>query len=296
MKPMLAAKTTNIKKVFDGKDKLLSYKYDGIRCLNIDNTAISRSGKEMRNRYIQNKFKELPNIVFDGELIIGNGTDTFSSNTEGIMTIKAELPNLRFLIFDIVSDDIAYTRYEKLLEVKDTLPDWCEVVTKEICVDYESYLEYYQQALSKGYEGVMIQSIDGKYKQGRSTLKEGYLIKTKEIIDLECIVIGFTQKHLNENESFSDELGYSKKSSAQEGLVPVDELGALVCETLKSDMFDAGVEFKIGTGFDITLRKEIWENKDKYLNKVVTFKTLAIGALNKPRNPVFIKFRDELDI
>lgn len=44
------------------------------------------------------------------------------------------------------------------------------------------------------------------------------------------------------------------------------------------------------------LRKDIWDNKEKYLNQIVTIKYQAYGSLEKPRLPIFKGFRPEWDI
>jgi DNA ligase 1 len=299
IKPMLAASTNrnSIPKLFNGTEYLMSYKFDGIRCLNIDNIPTSRSGKAMRNLYLQDIFLQLPSdIIFDGELLIPNEDNTFSSNTDGIMTINKKLPYVKYYIFDIVSDKTAKERYEYLLSIKNSLPDWCVIVDKIPTTKYQEYLDFYQHSISIGYEGVMLQLINGKYKQGRSTLNEKYLIKTKEIVTLEAIIIGHTQKTINHNESLPDDLGYSKKSSAKAGLEYVDQLGAFVCETIKSDYFEEGIVFKIGTGFTDAERTDIWKNIDDYIGKIAIFKTLIVGVLEAPRNPSFVGFRDIDDL
>lgn len=299
IKPMLAASTNrnNIPKLFNGTEYLMSYKFDGIRCLNINNIPTSRSGKAMRNLYLQDIFLQLPSdIIFDGELLIPNEDNTFSSNTDGIMTINKKLLCVRYYIFDIVSDKNAKERYEYLLSIKNNLPDWCVIVDKIQATKYQEYLDFYQHSISIGYEGVMLQLINGKYKQGRSTLNEKYLIKTKEIVTLEAIIIGHTQKTINHNESLPDKLGYSKKSSAKAGLEYVDQLGAFVCKTIKSDYFEEGIVFKIGTGFTDAERTDIWKNIDDYIGKIAIFKTLTVGVLEAPRNPSFVGFRDIDDL
>jgi DNA ligase-1 len=69
-------------------------------------------------------------------------------------------------------------------------------------------------------------------------------------------------------------------------------LGALVVEY-------ESMTFKIGTGFDDKLRKEVWENRDKYLGKLVKFKYQEIGVKDLPRFPSYLEFigyRDEDDL
>jgi DNA ligase-1 len=73
-------------------------------------------------------------------------------------------------------------------------------------------------------------------------------------------------------------------------MVPLDTLGALILESAD------GTIFKCGTGFDDAKRKEMWENKDKYLNKMAKIKSQEAGKKDKPRFPVFIGIRHPDDM
>ena len=57
-----------------------------------------------------------------------------------------------------------------------------------------------------------------------------------------------------------------------------------------------GVEFSCGSGLNDALRQEIWDNRTKYLGKLVKYKYMATGIKNLPRHPVFMGFRDESDL
>jgi DNA ligase 1 len=303
IKPMLACSVENIEKLFNGKNTyLLSIKLDGIRALAINGEAYSRSGKLHRNLFIQNKFKELNGfgVIFDGELLNSSsslGNENFASSTKDIMSIKKPIENLKYYIFDIVDTKMsANERYEFLKSIERELPEWCYVVEKTQISKYDDFKNTYEYLLSLGYEGCILQKTNGKYKHGRSTLKEGFSLKVKAIEDSEAKIVGFIPLYRNENISFENELGYSKKSSAQDGLVQQDTLGSLIMQTCDDEFFEQGIEFKIGTGFDDTLRKEIWDNRDYYIGKTVKYKHLFVGVKDKPRNPVFIGFRDEDDM
>jgi DNA ligase-1 len=90
----------------------------------------------------------------------------------------------------------------------------------------------------------------------------------------------------NANEAKMDNLGYTERSSHQANLVPMDTLGALEVVDTKS-----GVAFNIGTGFTFQDRNEIWKNRNKYLNMLVTYEYLPVGVKDKPRHPAFLGFR-----
>jgi DNA ligase-1 len=54
--------------------------------------------------------------------------------------------------------------------------------------------------------------------------------------------------------------------------------------------------FNIGSGMDHTLRKQIWDNRDKYIGKIVKYKYLPVGTIDAPRHPVFLGLRDKDDM
>jgi DNA ligase-1 len=160
--------------------------------------------------------------------------------------------------------------------------------------DFQTYAA---ECLADGYEGAMIRDPEGPYKNGRSTLNQQWLVKYKEWSEAEGTVIGFEELYHNANEDVKDNFGYAKRSSAKDGMVPMDTLGALVLNT------EWG-ELRVGTGFDETARKLIWErNKIPIewesiadpvdVGRKVTFKYQSFGMQERPRFPVFLRFREE---
>ena len=115
-------------------------------------------------------------------------------------------------------------------------------------------------------------------------------MKLKRFLDAEARVVGFEEKMHNDNKQEKDEFGLSKRSSKKDGLQSANTLGSLIVEDVKT-----GVKFGIGSGFDDTLKKEIWTQQNKYINKLVKYKYQSVGAKDAPRFPVFLGFRSELD-
>ena len=140
-----------------------------------------------------------------------------------------------------------------------------------------------------GGEGLIGRKPDGAYKYGRSTPKEQLSIKFKFFEQCEFEVVGFTERMHNTNEQKRDELGYAERSSAKEGMIPMNTLGSLVLK-YGDDTFNCG------TGFSDALRDEIWSNQDKYLGKLASIRYMSVGAKDKPRIPSFIWFRHTEDI
>lgn len=263
-----------------------SPKFDGIRCL-IVNKPVSRKFKEIPNKYIYSKLSELPNGL-DGELIIPGKT---FNEIQSIVMSEDGNSEFEYHIFDYVKNDLneQYNiRIENLKSLK--LPDFCKLVLPKSINNIKELDLYEELMLKNGYEGVMIRNHSSPYKCGRSTVKEGFLLKIKRFNDSEAKILEFHEKLQNNNEIEKNELGYTKRSSKKANLKPVNTLGAILVKDVET-----GIEFSIGTGFNDELKQEIWDNKEKYLNKTITYTFQNVGAKNKPRFPSFKGFRDEKD-
>jgi DNA ligase-1 len=286
-KPMLAAPVTDIELL--QYPVLASPKLDGIRCVVIDGVAYSRSLKPIPNETVQKFFADGKYDGFDGELIAGphNAQNVFNRSTRFVMKRDA-VDDWAFYVFDWIQGGITIERMG-LVESLEWSPHVRPVIQTTIG-NVEALREYERVSLSQGFEGVMIRSIGGEYKHGRSTLKEGLLLKLKRFADDEALVIGVECLMRNGNAVETNALGYTERSSAADGLIPMDALGALIVR--RAD----GVEFKVGSGFTETQRYDFWLRQDEIIGKIITYKHFEVGAKDKPRFPIFKGFRDEKDI
>lgn len=291
-RPMLATACEDISTI--KYPVLASLKLDGIRCVVLKGVVYSRTMKPIPSKTVQELFGKPEYEGFDGELIYGDVYDDKVFNLSTSFCMSKGIPTglnpleIRFYVFDLVSEeghiDRLHSLSEKQLGRNIVLHLPTTVQSPEQLTGFE------ETALSKGGEGVMVRSMNGPYKQGRSTLKEGYLLKIKRFVDEEATIIEFDEKMHNTNEAKVDALGYTDRSTSKEGMVGADTLGAIVVQSEKWGVF------RIGTGFDDSLRKEIWENKDKYLGELVKFKYFATGIKIAPRFPVFLGIRHKEDI
>ena len=267
---------------------LVSTKLDGIRCLVIDGVACSRNLKPIRNAYIQKCIGKPEYNGLDGELIVGNvfAKDCYLKTNSGVMSADGE-PDFKFHVFDRFDMGPFHfrTRFERIpnLPFVEIVPHW-EVSSEIQLLDLEAEL------LAKGAEGVMVRSIDGTYKFGRSTLRDGILGKLKRFTDAEYKVVDFQERMHNANEATTNALGHTERSSHKENKVGRGDLGALVLETAD------GQRFNCGTGFDDAARSEIWNNRDQYLGRWAKIKSFLIGVKDLPRFPVFLGWRDPIDM
>lgn len=290
--PMLSGKLDNL---LGGVryPALVSPKLDGVRCCIIDGVAMSRTLKPIPNKHVQQLFGKNRFNYLDGELIVGSpiSKTVFQDTMSGVMSVEGK-PDVSFYVFDYFkSPDTDFT-----LRLNMVKPMTAVILEKKITpvehVTVSSAAEifaYEEQAVELGYEGIMIRDPYGPYKYGRSTVKEGFLLKLKRFEDAEGVIVDFTPLSRNLNEATLDKLGHQVRSSKKEGKVEVPLLGSI---TVVTD----NVRFEIGTGFTMEQRELLWRKRKKLYQRVVRYKYQRVGMVDKPRLPVFQGFRDEIDI
>jgi DNA ligase 1 len=266
-------------------------KLDGIRCLIKDGVALSRTLKPIPNKSIQAWAKKYSNKLngMDGELIVGLSTSpTVYRDTNSFVMSHDKEGEFYFYHFDWWNEPF---HYEQRVEgyIRD-LPSNYRKVMHMKATDAAHVLQLEEQVLEKGYEGIILRNPQGMYKYGRCTMKEANAFKLKRFEDAEAVIIGFEEEMHNGNDAETNELGRTKRSTAKAGLLGKGALGAFICKA--SD----GVEFKIGSGFDAEDRRSLWERKSDLLGYIVKYKHFPIGVKDKPRHPIFLGFRDAMDM
>lgn len=282
MKPMLACDADLSKLKFP---VLASPKLDGVRAIIRDGVVLSRSLKPIPNRHVQIMLGRPELEGLDGELILGDPThpEAYRRTVSAIMSIEGE-PDVTFYVFDRLDRDYPYSEVD--LSSVLTLPVWSLMLH-----NMEELEEYEVAILDKGYEGVMLRDPQSPYKFGRSTAKEGYLLKLKRFADSEAEIIGFEELLHNHNEATLNETGHTERSTKQAGLLPAGTLGALVVRDIHS-----GVEFKIGTGFTAAERQKFWNLRASLRGLLVKYQYFPTGSKEKPRFPSFQGFRNRIDL
>ena len=270
----------------------MSPKLDGIRVIVKDGQVLSRNGKLIPNKHVQELFKHLHGC--DGELIVGSPThpNVFQLTTSGVMSIEGT-PNIRLYIFDCwYAKGGIDARYNEVLKItqNSSIAD-IEVVPQIIINSLEELYKFEEDCLAKGYEGVMLRYPNAPYKNGRSTVKEGALLKLKRFSDSEAYILGMEPLLRNHNEPTKNALGHTERSSHIYNKVADDLLGALNVKDVHT-----GIEFSIGSGFTEEQRREIWNKQVELIGSIVKYKYFEVGIKDKPRFPVFLDFRDKRDI
>lgn len=251
---------------------LATPKLDGIRCLMVGGVAMSRTMKPIPNKHVQEQLAGLDGL--DGELMVDGGFNAVSS---AIMSRDGE-PEFVFHVFDRWDRDCGYELCMEDLEWFGTDNDRIRLLIP-IQVDSEGELEaYLDKCLSEGYEGVMLRKPAGRYKFGRSTVKEGILLKVKRFFDDEATLVEIIEKMTNTNELERDELGHAKRSSTKDGQVPADTSGSCV-------MAWNGFQFKVGfgPGFTDAVKKEMWDNRENLYGRLYKFSYQELSRDGVPR-------------
>lgn len=276
------------------KSVMVSPKIDGIRCLIVDGQAVSRSLKPIPNKRLRELLSDPRLSGLDGELTSGSPTDdkVFNATTRGVMSHQGEA-DVTYNVFDcfVNRDDPFHKRLsdasERVAAARDAglpvrLVEHRLVQTEaELIITYESFL-------AEGWEGAMLRRVDGPWKSGRSTDKEGLLLKLKPWRDSEAMITGFDELKHNRNEAKTNLLGRTERSTSKEGKVAGGTLGALQVRDLTT-----GVEFSVGGGFTAADRDLLWSQRDTLIGKVITYKSCMIGVVDSPRFPVFLRFRED---
>jgi len=257
--------------------------------------------KPHKNEFVRNCLAGNEYLGLVGELIVGSPTDPLCFNkTTGPVRRKAGEPNFKLYAFDtILNKEMVYEeRWITYMQVMQGGLPYVEIVPQVKLTTLEEVLAYEETAMAMGFEGLMLRSPHGDYKEGRTTLRDQNLFKRKPVEDCEATIIGFVEQMENKNIATINELGNTSRSTSKENLVPKNTLGALV---LHNEQFG---EFNCGTGQGLTkeLRKYIWDNQELFMGETVTVKYQGIGTMQKPRQPIVIEglefkgFRDPDDI
>ncbi len=206
----------------------VSPKLDGIRATMQGGQLLSRTLKPIPNKAVQDLFRTLPEGT-DGELIKGDPADDPYKRTHStVMSEDKPADGVQLYVFDrfdYTADPGFQHRYNRIRALG--LESLFEVtVVPHFLVSSIELLEQYEaHFLTKGYEGLMIRSVAGPYKQGRSSEKEGWLMKVKRYEDAEAVIVEAYEEMENNNEEFTNELGRTARSNHKENKVGKNQLG-----------------------------------------------------------------------
>ena len=288
-------------------------KIDGVRGLNIGGEAFSRTLKPIRNHYTRNFFSDERLEGLDGEMTAEapNHPRLVNLTTSATSSYDGE-PFIQWWIFDYTTNpdlpylerlDLAERRIEAVNKVTPKYRMHLRLVPWRLCKNMEELLAYEEELLDKGYEGIIIRDPDGRYKHGRSTVREGGYLRVKRYVEELFVVTAVECAMENTNEATTNELGNTKRSTAQAGMVPKDMIGKIHGKWLKDVEWNGKVLFSkdepvlMGPGSMTHDEREFyWRNQHLFIGKLGKCKTFPIGVKDKPRFPLFQTLVSEDDI
>ena len=277
---------------------LASPKIDGVRATNKNGVLVSRTMTSIPNKHTQDLFNYISLHGFDGELVVGapNHPNCMQNTMSGVMS-RDGAPDVTWVVFDRWDIEKPYMHRaraaKECIENIDGIPiQW---LPQTLIRSAEELYAYEEARLLEGYEGVILRAPDGRYKQNRSTVKEGLMLKVKRFTDSEAEIVGAYELLHNNNEATIDARGFTKRSTHAANKEASGVLGGFNVRDIYS-----GVEFDLGTGFTLEQRKNLWQawsNNHNYLiGKLCKYKHFPIGVVDKPRHPIFLGFRDRRDV
>lgn len=271
-------------------------KIDGVRGLNVANQLRTRTLKPFANRNLMEKYSRPLFSGLDGELWYRDSYATSSlcrDTTSIVNTINMAAP-IHWTIFDDFSPEVIDLPYIDRLRratsrvIAFNLP-FIHIIEHQMIYDQAELAAYEEHILTCGYEGVILRDPHGKYKNGRSTVREGGLLRIKRFVDREAKVVQLIEARENLNEKRTNELGESERSSHQENKIGKQMVGSLICETEDGQLITVGPgEMTHGE------RMLYWERPELIVGKPITYKCFPHGEKLAPRFPTFKAIREEL--
>lgn len=271
-------------------------KIDGVRGLHLTGGLTGRSLKKFKNKYTTERFRAACYAGLDGELACGSRTSQSlcRDTTSALNSIDGE-PDVTWYVFDLLRPETvdlpyearhaALVEYVKLLEDPDV-----QVVPYRECHTLEHVQVLHEDSVGYGYEGSILRDPKGRYKQGRSTVREGGYLRIKDFADAEALVLSIYEGQHNSNEATTNELGRTERSTHQENMVPNGMLGGLNCLYL-------GQEIKVSPGaMTHGERVKYFQHPELIVNKTIKFKSMVSGVKDKPRFATFLTVRMDEDI
>lgn len=301
---MLAADWDELKLTIPPEGLIAQPKIDGVRGLNLYGYLTGRSLKKFGNRYTTDFFSKSAFVGFDGELAAADERDPALCRltTSALSTHKGE-PFMLWWLFDYITANtmnMPYIKRYNLLHLKvsdlqrSQQPEslHLRIVPFKIVKTIHELNNIDAQWLDDGYEGTIIRRLNQPYKYGRSTIREGGLLRIKRFTEEEAVVNSIVEGQSNQNEAVINALGQTERSTHQANMVPNSMVGALECTDINT-----GKPITVAAGTaPHDLRKAWFDNPSLILKQTIKYKTFPKGVKDKPRFPTFqsIKLKEDM--
>lgn len=278
-------------------------KIDGVRGINHGFGLTARTTKKFDNLHSTMFFSQGGFTGFDGELAAEDERHPRLCNltTSALTTIQGE-PWLMWHIFDFVNSETIRQPYlvrlqvaaEKVLHLKNNYPllgAHLKLIPWVLVHNMDDLQMHVQKHIAEGYEGTIVRDPNGMHKQGRSTPREGGLLRIKGFVEEDAVVIRVEEGKQNNNEATINGLGLTERSTHKANMIPNGMVGALICTDVNT-----GQEIKVSAGrLTHEERVRYFQNQDLILGKTIKYQHFLKGRKDKPRFPTFQSMRAEVD-
>lgn len=244
-------------------------KLDGLRCV-----VYQRDGKilyqsrngvyyetmEYLSSSLSSVFDRYPDIILDGELytkdypfeeLAGMIRKKNSKLTE---QDQEKLKLVKYHIYDVVDETMDFTGRIEFLSNEVATSEYLVLVPTVRCVDKVKFREMFARWVEEGYEGIMLRNSSGLY---RTNYRSHDLQKYKEFKEDEYEIVG-----------------YREGEGRDEGTV------LWMCVTPE------GRQFSVRPRGSMELRRELFQEGDKYVGKKLTVIYQELSEMKVPRFPV----------
>lgn len=235
-------------------------KLDGTRCIavhyNEDWHLVSRSGHELHVPHILEYVKKWGNPYIAYDGELYIHGESFQRINQLVSKNIPESSRLEYHIFDCINySNLMDPFWSRMCKIKNKIIPTHEVSSYEELAVLKTKLE------SEGYEGVIVRNMEGVYKFGRS--KD--LLKLKSFDDDEFEILGY-------------KIGKGKFKDCP---VWVCKVGNLTFEATQIGSF--------------IKRKEILNNAESYIGKMMKVKYFGLTRDGIPRFPIALGVREDFD-
>lgn len=310
MKPNMVKKDdtrakAKLDKLLDDPNYALEEKIDGCHYKLIGNRFFSIDNVEKTNNFphLRDFFEKLKmhNLILDGEIHYPGKTSQYATHVTGptpdnAVRFQEQNGYIHYTMFDILRTPKAnwtirntYIERRKLLEyfyntfVKGTeMEQYIHLVPMTI----ENKRQYLERILAAGLEGGVLKKLDSQYHMGKRPMWQWMKIKQEDDADL--IIMGFEPPKVEYTGTNLENWPYWQEINGV--MRPVTKyhyygwIGSIVLGAYVN-----GQLIKICTvsGLDEALRKDMTENPDNYIGRVVRISFMERTADGYPRHPVF---------
>lgn len=310
MKPNHAKKddpkaVAKLDKLLDSNEYALEEKIDGCHYKMFGSRFFSSDNVEKTDNFphLRDFFRKLSmhNIILDGEIHYPGKTSQYATHVTGPLPTGAlhfqqQSGFIHYSVFDMLRTPKAnwtirntYKERRKLLQyfydtfVKGTPMEEYIHLTPCVLDDKRTFLN---SLLAAGLEGGVLKKLDSQYHMGKKPMWQW--MKVKQSDDTDLVIIGFepakveyTGDNLDGHKYWREINGISRPVTKYHyfGWIGSVTLGAYIGGQLRQICTSSGMNEEV--------RKDMTENKEKYLNKVARVTFMEKTEAGYPRHPVF---------